>query len=176
MLLCCGGVFWLGSTMVPKETKVPAEVAAVGQQILQFDIPAGFEGTNAVTIDNFFVTVQTADFKRKQGDAQLQLMKMEIKIAGMDKQQQDFKGQFQRPADAHQSLDIKKTEKRDFVIAGKKVAFRFSEAVDPTSNVEFRVVEGEMGTPPVNVRLLKFVIQADDYDEDEVVKMIESIH
>ena len=172
MVVCCGGAFYFGSQFVPKVTNNAAEVAGVGQQIMKIDIPAEFEGEGAVTIDNAFMTMRIANFKRKTGDSQLMLLKMEMKFGDMKGQGDEFKNKMSGPkAD---DLDIQKTETREFDINGEKVPFKFSEAVNRETKVGYHIVEAQMGTP-TNFRTLRLVIEDDDYDEAEVVKMIESI-
>src|SRR5579871_1518642 len=177
MLLCCGVAGWFGSKFIPKLTTNPAEVAEVWQKIMKIDVPEGFTGESAATIDNSYMTFQMAKFKGKTDDCYLQLGKIEIKFADMGKmnkqQQNEIMDKYQNPDDKANQLEITKTETKEFVIDGKKVPFRFSEAVASETETEVRVVEAELGTAG-NMRFLKFVIEAEDYDEDAVVKMMSS--
>jgi len=52
LLVCCGGLAWFGRGLMPKVATTPAEVAALGQEVMQIDIPAEFVGQGGMSMDN----------------------------------------------------------------------------------------------------------------------------
>ncbi len=173
MLLCCGIGGWFAWTLQPKFINNPVEVTDMGKQILDVKIPEGFQPDTAVNMDNFVMTMRMANFKHTEGKGMLLLGDIRMKI-GDPNQKVDF--QQNRQMNGKKTLNMRtiKTETREFDVRGKKVPFRFSEAVDQDSNKEFRVVEGNLDIPGGGV-FIELAIEADAYDEDAVIEMIESI-
>ena len=172
MLLCCGGGGWMLWSFMPKVEDNPAAIQQMAGQILDVQIPEGFQGEVGFTSDNFLWNMRMVAFHRKDGKAKLILGTFEIKFGNAQQLQE-----FQDKSDMNQhsrDLRIDKTEVREFQVQGKKIPFRFSEAVNPKTNQQFRVVEGEIPKPGGG-SFLKLYMNADEYDDELAVKLIESI-
>jgi hypothetical protein len=172
VLVCCGGFAFFAGSFVPKIVTTPAEVAAMSKQIVEMDIPPEFQGEAGFNMDNFAVTMRMVKFKHNAGKGDLMLMNIKVKM-GDPKQKIDFKNQ-QGMNDKERNLELGDSTTKDFDIRGQKVTFRFTEAVDSDKNVPCHVVEGSIAEPNGTTEI-KLVLEDDAYDEEAVVKMIESI-
>jgi len=173
LLTCCGIFAWFGSMMIPTTTNVPAEVTAVGRQILNVEVPADFQPTNAVTIDNMLMAMRIAQFKHREGKGEMMLNSMKIKIGNP--------GQANVPPDQmrikfeeeiRSSLDTKKSETHDVMVNGQKVSVTISEATDRNNGKGVHIATAEMRTSNGQSFIL---LRMDDdvWDQDAVLKMLE---
>lgn len=174
MLVCCGGLAWFGWGFIPTLATTPADVAAVGQQVMQIDIPTEYVGKAGFTIDNSWIAMRFATFLHKDGKGTLLIGAMQVKVGDLKDKQADFKAQSQQQSKDEKKLTIKKTEEREFTIRGKPATFKFSEAEEEGTNKKFRLVTGELEAPG-GITVLQLTLEEEAYDEDAVVKMIESI-
>ncbi len=169
MLLCCGAGGWVAWSLFPKMTNNAAEVAEIGKQVLDIQIPDDFQADTALTIDNFFMKMRMVNFRQNQDKGTLLLGDFQLKLGNPNvKQHREQNSMDDR------KLQMGDTKVREFQVRGKQVPFRFSDAVDQDSKMKFRVVEGDLQAPNGGV-FIKLIIEADKYDEDAAVKMIESI-
>lgn len=174
VLVCCGGGVWLMWGSLPKMVGTPAEVAAVSQEIMQIDIPPDYIGEAGMSADNFIFAMRFATYRHKEGKGQLLIGSMQVKLGASKDQQAEFKNTTRERSDNEKKLTITNTEDREFTIRGKKVPFKFSEATEEGTDKKYRLVEGELegaGTMAV----FQLTLEEDAYDEEAVVKMIESI-
>jgi len=174
LLVCCDGLTWFFWGFIPKMATTPAEVAAVGQQVMQIDIPEEFIGEAGFTIDNRLIAMRFATFLHKAGKGTLLIGAMQVKVGDLKDQHADFKARSQQQSKDQKKLTIKKTEDREFTIRGKPVTFNFSEAEEDGTDKKFRLVTGELEAPG-SFTVLQLTLEDEAYDEDAVVKMIESI-
>ena len=174
LLVCCGGLTWFGWGFIPKMATTPTDVAAVGQQVMQIDIPDEFVGKAGFTIDNRWIAMRFATFLHKDGKGALLIGAMQVKMGDLKDRHADFKKRSQQQSNDQQKLTIKKTEEREFTIRGKSVTFKFSEAEEDGTDKKFRLVTGELEAPG-SITILQLTLEEEAYDEDAVVKMIESI-
>ncbi|MDB5343291.1 MAG: hypothetical protein JWP89_1668 [Schlesneria sp.] len=171
MLVCGGGIGFFAYSFWPKIATQPAEVAAISKEILDLDIPEGFVPENAISMNNFMMTMRMATYRHPDGKGDLMLGNFQVKVGKPDQSQKpDFSGSDNKS----KKLTIGETEIKEFPVRGKQVPFRFSDAVDEESNEKYRVVEAEFGDAGVTT-FLKLSVPEDSYDEEAVVKMIESI-
>lgn len=174
LLVCCGGLTWFFWGFFPTVATTPADVAAVGQQVMQIDIPEEFVGKAGFTIDNRLIAMRFATFLHKNGKGTLLIGDIQIKVGDLKDQHADFKARSQQQSKDQKKLTIKKTEEREFTIRGKPVTFKFSEADEDGTDKKFRLVTGELEAPG-SITILQLTLEEEAYDEDAVVKMIESI-
>lgn len=174
MLVCCGGLVWFGWGFIPKMATSPADVAAVGQQVMQIDIPEEYVGKAGATIDNPLIAMRFAAFLHKEGKGALLIGTMQVKVGNLKDKEADFKTRFEQQSKDKKKLTIKKTEEREFTIRGKQVTFKFSEAEEEGTDKKFRLVTGDLEAPG-SLTILQLTLEEEAYDEEAVVKMIESI-
>jgi len=173
MLLCCGVGGWMMWSLFPKMTSNPVEVAEIGKQVLDVEIPDDFQPETAMTIDNFAMTMRMANFRHKQDKGTLLLGDFQMKLGNHD-QKLDIQQKLDQNSKDGPKLQMGDSKVREFQVRGKAVPFRFSDAVDQETKKKFRVVEGDLEAPKGGA-FIKLIIDAEAYDEDAVVKMIESI-
>ena len=174
MLLCCGIGGFFAWKLQPKIINNPVEVTELGKQILDVKIPDGFQPQNGIDMDNFAMTMRMATFTQKEGKGTLMLGELRMKI-GDPNQKVDFQQHRGPGGNQNPNLRTVKTETREFEVRGGTIPFRFSEAVDQNTQKQFRVVDGSLDSPG-GATFIELTIEADAFDEDAVVEMIESIH
>lgn len=173
LMVCCGAFAWIGYTMKPTITNIPAEIRAVSQQILNVNISDDFIPENAVTMDNMMFTNRTAKFRHKEGKGQLIMSTMKLKI-GDPNQAKLQSGQMRAPLEmeARNNLDIKKTESRDIAINGQKVSVAIGEATDRITGKSVHTADLEISLPTGQTFIL-LRLDDDVWDEAAVLKMLE---
>ncbi|MBS0205182.1 MAG: hypothetical protein JSS49_19945 [Planctomycetes bacterium] len=167
MLLCCGVGGWFAWSVMPKVATNPAEVTAISKEILEMDIPKEFRPESAISMNNFAMTMKMATYKYNAGNLTIGTFRMKV---GDQRQKPDF----QQSTNQAMNLQMGNTVVHELTVRGEKVPFRFSEAVDTDSKKDYHVVEGEL-TSAGTTTFLKLVLEEGDFNENEVVKMIESI-
>ena len=174
MLVCCGGLVWFGRGLMPKLVTSPADVAAVGQEVMKIEIPPEFVGQAGMSMDNWVMTMKFATYEHKEQKGTLLIGSMQVKIGNPKDQQAAFKNQTKQQSDGEQGLKITTTVDREFTIRGKPVPFKFSEAEQEGTGKKFRLVSSEIATPG-GLLIFQLKLEEEVYDEEAVVKMIESI-
>ncbi len=173
LMVCCGAMAWIGYTMKPTITNVPAEVLAASQKILNVKIPDDFVGDNAITMDNMIFTNQTAKFRHKEGKGQLLMGTMKLKM-GDPNQAKLQSGQMRGPfeIELRNNLDIKKTESREIVINGQKASVAVGEAIDRATGKAVHTADLDVSLTSGETFIL---LRMDDdiWDEAAVLKMLE---
>jgi hypothetical protein len=171
MLVCGGGIGFFAYSFWPKIATQPAEVTAISKEILDLDIPEGYFPKKAISMNNFMMAVRMATYQQTDGKGSLVVGNFQLKVGKPDQSQKpDLTGS----DDDSKKLTIGETEIKEFPVHGKQVPFRFSDAVEDGSNEKYRVVEAEFGDAGLTT-FLKLSVPEDSYDEEVVVKMIESI-
>jgi len=173
-LLCCGGaVWWISSN---KPTMDPQEVMAITKEIVEIEIPDDFQPTMGMNVNVFgMAKVKMAQYDTKSGEGALILMSMEIAAAGgQAAQEAQMRQQLQQQRQGDPNLRIKKSEPREFEIRGEKVDFNFAETENMDNGDPWRQVTGTFAGKDGTVMLM-LKIDEEAYDEDVVIKMIESI-
>ncbi len=174
MITCCGVAFWLFSILIPTETKIQAEVTAIGLQILNIDLMEGFSPDKAATADNFFYTARIAQFKHNEGKGEILISTVKFKYSDPQTsavQARQLRKSFEDLVSG--SLVIKKSESRDVTIDGQQVSVSFGEGADPLNGKKAHLVSAEFDKP---AGLTHVLVRVDDeiWDEDAVVKMLEN--
>jgi hypothetical protein len=174
MLFCCGGVVWIGWGFVPKIAATPAEVKALGEQAMKIDIPPEFTADTGFSMDNWLLTMQMANYKHKDGGSVLLIGSLQIKFGDVKDQKDLFKKQTNKHSEDAFKLDVKSTVEKEFTIRGTPTKFLFSEAVKAGNAEKMRVVSSEF-TSPSGITMFHLVLKEETYDEEAVIKLIESI-
>lgn len=175
VVLCCGGAFWFGSRAF-QTTTVPAEVVAKSNEIADVAIPETFKPTMAMTF-NLGVSMKMAVFARnnnpENGGA---LILMQMSGPGMDNEQQ-MKQQFQtsmQQQGQNQNITVEEQETRPFTIDGEEVEFEFIKGKNPENGAQVRQVQGVFSGRG-GTAFLMIMENEEDWDEDQVVAIIESL-
>jgi len=174
MIAVIGVLGWKVADYVMKRSSDdPAVIRAGTLEMAEMQIPANLEPK--MKIDIYFVKVIL--YQSKDGKSRLSLVQTHPQFAEQAKQQQ-FGKEFRKiddgdPEARKQELTIVKFETRELKIRGQTSKVKFSEAKD-SNDEEYRVVEGEF---PGKAGPVEFALQepADEYDEAEVTKFLESI-
>lgn len=171
LLVCGGGIGFFAYSFWPKIATQPAEVAAISKEILDLDIPEGFVPENAISMNNFMMTMRMAMYRHTDGKGNLVVGNFQMKV-GKPNERPDI--DFNQKTSKSLNLKLRNTEVKEFSVRGKDVPFRFSDAINEETNEDYRVVEGEFSDGEVTT-FLKLSVPEDSYDEEAAVKMIESI-
>lgn len=177
LLLCCGGLFYAARNMdfKMKVTEKKAEIIEIQNEITDITIPDTFKPQAGVTFSVVGKGMKMAMFEPTSKQGILILMSLTVPDDGMIDMEKEFRNSLnnQNQNQNQRKLDITKEEQREFTIKGKKLNFTFAEGTDQ-DKVEFHQVTGVFpGKSGPSFLMLQ--IQSDEYNEEEIVKMIESI-
>lgn len=178
MLLCCGGLYYAAKNMDLKmqvTEKVP-EIIAIQNEITEITIPEQFVPKAGVTFSIIGKGMKMVIFEPADVQGVLILMSITVPDDGMIDMEKEFRNSLndQNQNQNHRKLDITKEEPREFTIKGKKLNFTFAEGTDKQNGEKFHQVTGVF--PGKNSpAFLMLQIESDEYNEEEIVKMIESI-
>lgn len=170
-VLCCGAGFWWVSSMKP--TTEPAKVKAQTAEIVDITIPDTFRPAVAMNMNMFVMTMQITMYEKQPG----MLMVAQVQAPqGADQAQmeQQLRTSMQQQNMGVQ-LTVKESQSRTIKTAGgNEVDFLFATATNTQDNSEWRQVTGAF--PGKNgTAFLSLQQPADQFDEEAVVKMLESI-
>ena len=171
-VLCCGVFAYFISSMIPATT--PEGVRKKTQEIVAIEIPDSFKPMMAMSIPGL---LRFAMYQRATGpdDGMLMVMGFNKQLPQGQNPEVEMREAMAKQGQQEIEVDEDKTETREFTIRGEKSKFVFGVGKKPNMDEEFHQV---FGTFPANggTGMLILQLPADDYDEAEIVKMIESIH
>jgi hypothetical protein len=186
LLACCGGVVFMGWKFqnIAKDfmTMDPEVVRQRTEEIIHIDIPDDYAPTHAMKIDLMNVKMKQVAYQRK-GSAGSMLMIMETTQPPMQgaspKQQREqmrqaMRQQAQQQGQANDEIDEQSSESREFTINGESVPFEFIKGTAAQGGVPTRQVVGIFPGREGTVMLMLMAPES-EYNEEEIVKMIESI-
>ncbi|WP_298867997.1 hypothetical protein [uncultured Gimesia sp.] len=177
LILCCGGLFYAARNMDIKMevTEKKEDIIAIQNEITDITIPDTFKPQAGVTFSVIGKGMQMALFEPESKQGILILMSLTIPDDGMIDMEKEFRNSLnkQKQNKDQRKLDITKEEQREFTIKGKKLNFTFAEGTDEKDK-EFHQITGVF---PGNSgpAFLMLQIQSTEFNEKEIVKMIESI-
>lgn len=186
-LLCCGGgIWWANRAAESFQLKESAEdVRAITEGIVKIEIPEQFAPQAAL---NFEMVVKMAVAVYGDESNQSGLMIMEFKQPGgqpqanqgpmIEQQLQQVETMYEQQSlgrfFSREGLESSEMETRELTVRGNPVEFEFSKGIGTLSETELQQIEGTFETKSGAIRI--FVqVPAEDYDEEALVKMIESI-
>ncbi len=186
-VLCCGGLFWeYGASGLATPDDTPAGVRARTDEILTIDLPDDFTplvGVNAEIPGYRWLGDARMGLAAyaAPGDGQFVLMKIRLP-ASLETQRSEIETKLKQTVEENSGgprVTVAETRTRVLPTAdGRSVDWRFSEGTgrgrDGADLGAFRQVDGEFvdGTDSYLVRL---AIPEADYDEAEIVAMLQSI-
>ena len=176
-LICCGGVVYFFANLKVESKEDAASTKATTTEIVDIKIPDEFHpaGSMKVSTSLFPMNVKVAVYSVVDGKGVLIIMAMKMPIAGADaNMQQQIREELNKKGLGNQNLTIKEKELREFEIRGQKVSFLFAKAEQPRDQAKFRQVTGTFSGKN-GTSFLMLQVEEEHYDEESVVKMIESI-
>ena len=180
-VLCCGGGIYVVVKVANSEKHTPEEVIAITNDIVDIEIPAGFKPRvpqGGLDLDMIFMQMKVVAYTPTDVDGILKIKEMNVFGANSEDQEPKMRRTMRQPMGnqdfGEKELILNKTEPRAFTIRGKEVNFKFAEAEDPDTGTAYRQVSGFFPGKEGTV-LLMLQIEEEGYDEEAVVKMIESI-
>jgi hypothetical protein len=173
LLLCCGGAFYLVRTRMDIRPNNPVAARATAAEIADFHPPPGFEPRGSIAMNLPFVPgMKAAIYELENGEGVLIIAELATSDAGGDAQREMHRV-LQEQNRAPRRLQTIRSESRVFEIGGREVRFLFSEAQDENGR-EYRVVSGSFPGKGGTAQLI-LNVEADRYEEEAVIKMIESL-
>lgn len=180
MLLCCGGGFYLFSQFNPEfKRNDPQAAAKTAQEIVTIEVAEQFQPSDSMTMGGelfgFSMNMKMATYRAVEGQGFLVLM--QLHATNMPKEFQDAQARQQmerQGLDNRQLNNIGQPETREFEIRGRKVPFLFSKAKDTQTGKVIHLVNGTFADKDGLVTLV-LQIEEEFYDEEAVVRMLESI-
>lgn len=185
LLVCCGGAAFVAYKFKQNFsiTSTPAEVNQQTQEIMQVEVPDEFPPMMAMKIKLGPVDMRLATYGTEGSDPSMLLI-MEMKSLpgqpqGNPRQMRDQMLQQMRQNQQQQGQQMvnvieESSESRDFTINGQKVPFEFVKGKNAEDGTAYRQVVGVIPSGEGFIMIMLATPEA-KYDEDKIVKMIESI-
>ncbi len=184
LLVCCGGAAFLGYRFKQNFAiaTTPAEVRQQTEEIMQVEIPDEFPPIMGMQL-KWPVEMRLATYGTQGNDAAaLVIMEMQAlpnQPRGNARQMRDQMLQQMRQNQQQQGQQMvnvieESSESRDFTINGQKVPFEFIKGKNAEDGTDYRQVVGVIPKGDGFVMIMLAAPEA-QYDEDKIVKMIESI-
>jgi hypothetical protein len=181
LLVCCGVTGFFVYRVSSSYTKDPAAIRQISAKIATVDLPPQFAPAGAV--DNFSIpftgiSFSVAIYAEKPDGSTIMLASVQGKdIASVPQQQLEMQ---LKQATANQSggakpMVIDETHQRKLTVRGKPVSFAFSTGKEGQSGKPWLQASGMF---PSDSGITMFMFSGDSakYNEDQVAKIIESIH
>jgi len=174
-VLCCGGIVLLGMRFGEGIEETPEGAVKITNQIAEIEIPEElFLPQMGMDFDMFFFQMKMSVYSSATAEGMLMLMEMNVSGSTPEEQEPEMRKAMRRQNFGEMELDVKKSESRTFTIRGREVGFQFIEGENPDTGVGFRQVSGVFPGKGGTAFLL-IQVEEDGYDEEAIVKIIESI-
>lgn len=172
-LLCCGGVAYMLYRLGPKMSSDPAEVNRTRDEIATIKLPAEFEPTMSMRMDNIMFSMKSAIYQTKDRKSSLLFGGMEMKIGEAGANQDVQFRESMKQGGAKEDLRNVQSSTQKLKVKGVEREFLFTTGED-NSGKKFREITGSF---PGKRGMAFFVYQAEEevYKEDEIVRMLEAI-
>ena len=172
VLLCCGAAFWLWSKVDFEVVEQPDAAAETAADIARIEVPEQFKPKRAMRMKVAGIGMEMAEFELQGGAGSLVLGEMQGFPPGNVQPEVEMRQTLNRQGE-QKELTVNRSESREFEVRGEKTRFTFAEAVDEAGK-EFRRVSGSFRTED-GVGVLILEVPVENYDEESIVQMIESI-
>ena len=180
MLLCCGGGVFLYQKF-KDQFKMEVDVTAAGTEamtktIADIEILEDFQPMSSLDMDLAGYSMKWAVYQQQERTGRLMLAEMNFPSAdqAQEKKQLEDSMQQQQQQQGFRLLNNLSTETREFTIRGETVDFEFAEGTDVSTDTAVRQITGVFPGRD-GMGYLRLQIDDDSYDEEAVVRMIESI-
>lgn len=176
-LICCGGVVYMGASLQQGFVEDPAEVRALTEELAGgIDVPPEFNPAGGMNIKIPFVDQRVKGALYEGGDNVGVLMLVSLQVLTDDPAQVQFEMENalsqQRPD--NESIHVEEYEQREFVIRGQPAKFYLGRGTRRGGEQEYWQVIGafEGAEGPTGMML---IVDAENYDEEQISQIIESI-
>ncbi|HWB12848.1 MAG TPA: hypothetical protein VG826_26720 [Pirellulales bacterium] len=181
MLLCCGGgvgmyFFVKNAVQVVND---PAAAQQQGNQIAEFDLPAGIKAQSAFSMKNPMSgqTVMTmVVYIGPTNESRILLMEFGQLMGNADREQVRIQMEQQMRQQGQQMKKLEVAESRDveLEIRGQSATFKIQKAEDPQTKEQFVQIEGFFEGKE-GLTMLIGQLKADSFTEDDAEKFVRSI-
>lgn len=175
-LVCCGGAVFLMSRVKVQQSEDPATVLEHTKRIADIEIPASFKPASTLSVDIWIVQVTMVAFAPAEGEGSLLLL--QSNVSGDKESIDDFVRQINRgendSEERNLELDPTSIVDKEFTIRGSPATFQFAKGTDGENMKTFRQVTGAFPGKE-GTAILFLQIDEEHYNEEEIIKMIESI-
>ncbi|WP_339729357.1 hypothetical protein [uncultured Gimesia sp.] len=173
LLLCCGGLYYAFRSTEFKMTEKKEDIIEIQNDITEITIPDSFKPQAGMSMKIVGMEMRMAVYEEKAKQGAIVLMSISTPDDGMVDLEKEFQKNMRQNNQNQRDLKITKEETREFTIKGKKVDFNFSEGTDPKGK-EFHQISGVFSGKK-GPAFLFIQLSSETYNEEEIVKMIESI-
>lgn len=173
MLLCCGGLFYVAKQADFKMTEKKEEIIEIQNDITDITIPDSFKPQAGMSVNVVGTRIRMAIYEEENKQGALILMSLGMLDDGMVDMEQEFRKSLKQQNQNQRELNITKEEQREFTIKEQKVKFNFAEGTDKNGK-EFHQITGVFSGNN-GAAFLFLQVASENYNEEEIVKMIESI-
>jgi|EndMetStandDraft_5_1072996.scaffolds.fasta_scaffold30928_2 hypothetical protein len=177
----CGALLYSAK---PTVTTDPAVAKNIAENILEFTPVEGYLPKGAITWPLFsLLRLNAAYFEKPEVDGLLVLIEVgSDMLQGNERVERHLESMLREKNGISDALQVQPLVKKEAVmVQSKELQFELSEAIDPITNVRYRIVEGTvdsiLGKPTFVGMRYKVDAEAQMTDRlpDEVRKMLESI-
>ena len=174
-LLCCGGLYFLGQKameiIADAMTDDPVRIYAITREIAEIEIPDQFEPLAGANL----IFMKMAIYKGAHENSSLMLAELSQDFGGdQEELRQEINDAASQKGQQHQQLKHRKAKSREFTVKGKTVKFEFAQG-EGDDSVVYHQVSGDFPGKGGRPAFLRLQVPAEDYDEQAILKMIESI-
>lgn len=171
---CCTAAVTAGLLGELSEKEDPEAVEQMATEIAEFELPDYYEPEVAYTIDLIAMMGREAVYEHETADATVSFSETTVRIGPDAAEMRDRFGDTD-PTFGDEDLVVRETEIREFEIRGEVVDVEFSEAEGKNSGKGFRHVDATFPAPNADLADFSATVAEEDYDEREIVDIIESI-
>lgn len=172
VLICCGGIVWLGNQFANSVTEDPVEIAKIQDEITAIGIPEDLPPAFGMSFSLGVMNMQMAGYGEDEGNDVLLLMQMQVQ----GQSDEEMRSQFRQQAQQHGGDDVRimETDTRTFTINGVECDFTFAKGVAEESDEPIRQVSGVF--PGRNgTAFLFYMVPEEEWDEERAVDIIQSL-
>lgn len=174
--LCClcGGVFY---QQWPTFHDDPATAEELAQQMVAIDVPETFQPKGTVEWHIWwFLTMRGVYYAHTVDDGELTLLEVDSQFLSQPEFRQHIVNSLhEQRAGSGFDLNVLQSETRSLTVQGEEVEFEFMEAEDRSTGEGRRLVDGVVSGREGRPVLVSLWLDEDIWDEEAVVRMIESI-
>ena len=172
-ILCCCGIGISLYSITPELEENPALVKQNLAKMLEIDLPEGYEAKKSFRMNLFSLISMEGVYIENPDSGLILLMEFSGSLAENKELQDSFKKELDGSSSSDE-LNIEEKKTREITIDGKAIPFVFIKGTEKETNRAVRQVQailpGEKG--PI---LFVMNVGEDAWDEEQVLKMLESI-
>lgn len=179
LLLCCGvGAFLYSKADFAFDvTEDPEAATALTEELVDIDIPAGFEPEGTLHLDMMVMEMELAFYEHAEADGSLAIAEMDVIGSDDEDVAAEMRDSMEQSGvdDDGEDLRLVSVDSRTFEIRGEPAEFEFAELEDRETGEPYRQISGAYLGRDRPFGAIWLLVEEDHYDEDATVHMIESI-